>query len=269
MVIDFHTHVWPDKIARATVNKLKQMGNIPAYSDGTVSGLITSMKAARVDLSIILPVVTRPEQFDTINRFAVKMNEQEGVMSFGGIHPKNIDVEEKLEFIKSLGLKGIKLHPAYQETYIDEEPYQRIIDYALKIGLIVSVHAGLDVGLPDPIYCTPDRICKLYERLGLDKQEENKLIFAHTGGYACWKEVYEQLAGKKIYFDCSTTLGIIEDALFVQIVRRHGTNRIVFGSDFPWKPQKEMIDYLNKIGLTEGETEDIMWRTAKKLLEEI
>lgn len=266
MIIDFHTHIWPERIARQTVTKLKQAGGIPAYTDGTLLNLQEAMKEAGVDLSVVLPVVTRPEQFEGVNRFACEVCKQEDILSFGGIHPDNEQVEHKLEQIKDMGLKGIKLHPDYQGVFIDDERYQRIISYALEIGLIVVVHAGMDVGLPDPIHCSPERILRLYEMLHLGDNVDNKLVFAHTGGYACWDQVYDQLAGLKIYFDCSTTLGVISDTLFIDIVRKHGSNRIVFGTDAPWTSHKEMITYLENMPLTVQEKNNILGETGRYLL---
>ena len=39
-------------------------------------------------------------------------------------------------------MKGIKLHPDYQDTYFNDIRYKRIISYATELGLIISVHAG-------------------------------------------------------------------------------------------------------------------------------
>ena len=116
MVIDFHTHTFPDRIAKATIESLSKCSGITPYTDGTTTGLKRSMQEGKVDISVILPVVTKPVQFETVNRVAAKLCEQEeGLISFGGIHPDCADIRRKVKEIKSLGLKGIKIHPAYQE----------------------------------------------------------------------------------------------------------------------------------------------------------
>ena len=53
MIYDFHTHVFPDKIASKTIDKLEGYANIKAYTDGTLTGLKKSMKAGNIDCSII------------------------------------------------------------------------------------------------------------------------------------------------------------------------------------------------------------------------
>ena len=106
MVIDFHTHIFPDKIAAKTIESLKAIARINAASDGTLNGLLDSMQKFGVDQSIIMPVCTKAEQFDSINTFAKKVNDTyEGkLISFGGIHPDCENPKEKLKYIKSLGI---------------------------------------------------------------------------------------------------------------------------------------------------------------------
>ena len=57
MVIDFHTHTFPDRIAKATIESLSKCSGITPYTDGTTTGLKRSMQEGKVDISVILPVV--------------------------------------------------------------------------------------------------------------------------------------------------------------------------------------------------------------------
>lgn len=70
MIIDFHTHIFPDKIAGATIEKLSKASDSKAYTDGTKDGLQKSMEESGVDISVVLPVATKPQQFLSINRYA-------------------------------------------------------------------------------------------------------------------------------------------------------------------------------------------------------
>ncbi|HKL98568.1 MAG TPA: amidohydrolase family protein, partial [Mobilitalea sp.] len=142
MIIDFHAHIFPDRIAKKTIEFLETKGHIKAFTDGTLEGLKRSMKENNIDRSVVLPVVTRPEQFESVNTYAAEITGREGIISFGGIHPDTEDYKDKLLRIKELGLIGIKLHPDYQKTFIDDPKMIRIIDYATELGLIVIIHAG-------------------------------------------------------------------------------------------------------------------------------
>ena len=59
MVIDFHTHCFPDKIAERAIGKLSYVsGGLKYYSDGTVDGLKKNMAAENVDAAVVLNIAT-------------------------------------------------------------------------------------------------------------------------------------------------------------------------------------------------------------------
>ncbi|MBO5198367.1 MAG: amidohydrolase family protein [Lachnospiraceae bacterium] len=264
MVIDFHTHTFPDAMAAKTIAGLEAAGNVKAYTDGTVSGLKASMREAGIDLSVILPVVTKPKQFHTINTVAAEITGRDGILSFGGIHPDSEDYKGELRTIKELGLKGIKLHPDYQKTFIDDERYVRILDYAAELSLIAVIHAGLDIGLPDPVHCPPDRAANLLKQLDT---ANTKIVFAHVGGYDRWDAVEEYLVGKNIWFDISYSLHKIGEEQFLRIVNNHGTDKILFATDSPWGGQKETLERFQKLPLSQEKKERILYKNAMQLLE--
>lgn len=262
MVIDFHTHTFPDGMAAKTISVLEEKAKIKAFTDGTLSGLEKSMDGC-VDLSVILPVVTKPSQFATVNHFAAKLNEEgRDVLSFGGLHPGSSDYRAELREIKEMGLKGIKLHPAYQQTYIDDIAYERIIGYASELGLVISVHAGIDIGIPEPVYCTPERTLKLIRAV-----KPERLVLAHMGGWKLWEEAERYLAGENVYFDTSFTLGYMGEEQMLSMIKKHGADRILFGTDSPWSGQAESLKAFRELPLTEEEKEDILCNNAKKLLQ--
>ncbi len=262
MVIDFHTHTFPDKIAKASIESLSKCSGITPHTDGTISGLKRSMEEDGVDLSVILPVVTRPAQFETVNRVAAEICEKgEGFLSFGGIHPDCPDVKQKMREIKSLGLKGVKIHPAYQEVYMDDIRYLRILEAATEQGLVVSVHAGVDIGLPVPVYAAVERIAR-----AIKETAPEKLVLAHLGGWKEWDAVEETLAGDNVYLDTAFLEDYISDELLLRIIKKHGADKILFGTDCPWSGQRESIERLEKLPLSEEEKRLIFSENAEKLL---
>ena len=266
MVIDFHTHIFPDKIAARTIEKLENIASVKAFTDGREESLIASMKEAEVDLSVVLPVVTRPEQFETVNQFAVQLNEKyqkkkRKLLSFGGIHPDTLDYRKELRIIQEMGLLGIKLHPDYQNTHIDDLKYMRILDYASELGLISVIHAGIDIGFPDNVRCTPKSIRKV-----LDEVAPKNMVLAHYGSFGLWQETEELLAGEDVYFDTAYTFGFIEDEVFLRIMKKHGADRILFATDSPWGGQKESLDHLGKIVIDKEDLDKIKVQNAEKLL---
>jgi len=270
MIIDFHTHIFPEKMAAATIAALEQKSNLTAATNGCVNGLLDAMSKTGVDCSVIMPVVTAPKQFDSINQFALRINEQYGMqstlsthslISFGGIHPDNEDYKVKLRSLKDMGFAGIKLHPDYQGVFFDDIRYERIIAYATELDMLILVHAGIDIGLPEPVRCTP----KMSEKV-LKNTQTDKLILAHLGGWKLWDEVEELLVGSNAYFDIAFIQQFIEKEQFYRIVRNHGYDKILFATDSPWTEQGYAIKWLRESVLTEEVKEAIFWKNAAKLL---
>ena len=68
MIIDFHTHIFPDKIAGRTLDYLSDIFGASPFADGTYTGLCNSMGKGAVDISIALSAVTKVSQVASINR---------------------------------------------------------------------------------------------------------------------------------------------------------------------------------------------------------
>ncbi len=260
MIIDFHTHMFPDKIARGTLEFLEEACKTKPYTDGTCRGLLASADHADVDICVALPVVTKPSQFSSVNEFA--SGYQEGkIISFGGIHPETDDYKAQLRQIRDMGFKGIKLHPDYQDMYFNDIRYKRIVSYASELDLIVSVHAGVDPKCPHDVHCTPEMAKEM-----LDQVQPSRLVLAHFGGNKMWDDVEDFLIGRDVYLDTAVVLDTMDEKQFVRMVRNHGADRVLFATDSPWRGQKEFVERMRKIPLTEEEKAQIFSGTAKNLL---
>ena len=105
MIIDFHTHAFPDKVADRAVSRLMSLSPadyIP-QSDGTISGLLGTMDKWNIDISLLQPVITNPKQFHSVNLWAKEV-QSDRIRSFGGIHPDTQDYKGDIDFICELGL---------------------------------------------------------------------------------------------------------------------------------------------------------------------
>ncbi|MBO6109012.1 MAG: amidohydrolase [Eubacterium sp.] len=270
MIIDIHAHTYPDKIAERTVSELKKAAGVEAHGDGTAGGLSESTKEAGIDMTLVLPVATTPHQVPTINEVAYKTNlssSRKKLMSFGAIHPDSPDPKKVLRGIAALGIRGIKLHPDYQGVFFDDIRYKRIVEIATELGLYIIVHAGIDIGLPDPVHTTPDMIKEVISDTGTDK-----LILAHMGGWRMWDEVIEKLIACDVMIDTafSTTAidvdGMLDEEKFAQMVRAFGADRVLFGTDWPWAPQKKSLKWIGNLPLHKLEKEKILGLNAEKIL---
>lgn len=269
MLIDFHTHAFPDKIAERAITSLEN--NLLEFTGdesrshanyrGTLNGLTDSMKKNGVDISVVLPIATTVTQSESINRFAAEINGQCGIVSFGSVHPKQENAEEELVRIKELGLKGIKLHPEYQGFYINSPESVKILKRAEELGLYVVLHTGKDLGMPEPVHCPPHLLAD-----ALNHVSGKNIIAAHMGGYLLWADVIKYLVGTDIIFDTSFCLGEMPEDIAKEIIKKHGAKKIIFGSDSPWATPADILESLNNLNLTQDEFDRITYKNACDIL---
>lgn len=280
MTIDFHTHTFPEQIAARAITKLSRSAHIRNYSDGTVDGLKHSMEAAGIDCAVLLPVATRPSQQEDINHSAIEsvLHFQEtGILSFGGIHPDSENYRDILKDMARHGVPGVKLHPVFQQTNFDDIRYLRIMDCAAENNLIILTHAGFDASFPGADFVSPARI-----RSAFMQTKPDKLVLAHMGGWDCWNEAEAQLSECDVYLDTSFTLSPLrsntddysaaycytpmEREQFLRMVRTHGADHVLFGSDSPWADMSESLKLVRESGLSSPELDAVLGGNAAKLL---
>ena len=263
MVVDFHTHTFPDKIAAQSIAYLSEKGGIQAFREGTLGALKDSMRRCGVDYSVVLPIATKPKQEAAINALSAAENGKDGVFFAGGIHPDCEDVPGTLDFIRDEGLFGIKLHPDYQGVHFDDPRYLYIMEEAAKRGLFIVTHAGIDIAFRDHVHCTPDMILHVLSELG--SVIEDKLVLAHLGGFELPDEVLQKLCGKPVYMDTAAVLGMYPDKCR-QIIARHGPERVLFATDSPWADQRAFADLLHSFGFSPEDEALMFYRNAERLL---
>ncbi|MBE5874896.1 MAG: metal-dependent hydrolase [Lachnospiraceae bacterium] len=280
-MIDFHTHTFPDNIAGQVIHKLSLDSCTLPFSDGTLSGLLHSMQTAGVDYSVTLPVMTNTAQVEKINGSIITNKDTlfaQGIVAFGGLHPDYANYKQELHRLADSGIKGIKLHPAYQNIDLDDIRMLRIIDAASELGLIVLIHAGMDIGIYDHNYSSVSHILKV-----IDEIHPPKFVLAHMGNWGCWEEVESDLAGAPVYLDTAFAIGAITpapyakkapllsenltDDAFVRIVKKHGADKILFATDSPWEDQADYIRRIHEMPLTPEEEINILDKNATKLLQ--
>ena len=281
MIIDFHTHSFPDKIASGAIEKLSSAAHIKAFADGTANGILKSMTEGSIDLSVMLPVAVKASNVESMNSYSAQFNElyaDKGIFSFGCMHPDYDNWKNELSRVAQLGLKGIKLHPVYQGGNQDDIRYVRILERAGELGLVVVAHAGLDIGFPGVVNSTPAMIANAIKQAG-----PVKFVAAHMGSWRLWDDVEQLIPFPNIYIDTAFSLGsivpkendchyadndstLLNNEQFCSIVRKFGSDRVLFGSDNPWDGQKKAVDKVKNSGLTGEELEKIFSKNACRML---
>lgn len=260
-VIDSHCHIYPEKIAAKAVAGTDKFYDTVAACLGTPADLLSVNEQAGVDHSIVQSVATTPKQVQSINEFiAATVNAApERLTGLGTLHPNSDDLRGDVEHLISLGLKGVKLHPDIQNFKVDDYRCLKIYELCEEFGLPILMHTG------DKRYdnSNPNRlipILEIYDKL--------VIIGAHFGGWSIWEEASHVLCDiPNLYVDCSSSMPWISDEKTVEIIRRYGAQRVLFGTDYPmWSPVKE-LDRFMTLPLTDEEKRIILSENVKKVYE--
>ena len=261
MLIDFHTHAFPEKLAPRAVGKLSHdAGGLMPQTDGTLASLKKQMGIDGVDISVVHSIATSPKQQTNVNNYAMEMNQEPDIIAFGSVHPDAPDALQELERIADAGLKGVKFHPEYQGFYADDEKMKPIYKKISALGLITIFHAGKDYGFMPPYHCMPEHMCKAL------KWFDSPVVAAHWGGVDCGETVLKTLCGQDIWFDLSFGYSNMPKPIAQAILDRHTPDRLLFGSDMPWHRPVWELRLIDSLDLSDTDREKILFRNAQKLL---
>lgn len=258
--IDFHTHIFPDLLAPPTISALSSAGNVRPALDGTAAGLLASMDAAGIDASVICSIATKPKQFRAILDWSRSLRCKR-LIPLVSVHPEAENLSAELSEITAQGFQGIKLHPYYQNFYLDEPRLRPLFAQAADQGLIVVLHSGYDIGFPEEERADPAKIRGLLRDI-----PHLKLVAAHLGSWQQWHGVEEFLVGEDVYFDIAFALEYLERDQARRILREHRPDRLLFGSDSPWADQAAVKQLLLDLELGDALTAKILWENGAALL---
>lgn len=261
MVIDVHTHAFPDHLApRAMAQLQAETDDIQAVLDGTLGDLLRSMDRAGIDASVVASIATRPEQFEPILRWSAAIRSPR-LLPFPSVHPAAPDAPDQVRRLAAEGFRGLKLHPYYQEFTVDEARLDPIYAAAADCGLVLLLHCGFDIAFPRDRVADPARVWNVVQRFpGL------RLIAAHFGAWSDWEEVERHLLGRPVYFDVSTCFDFMDRAQAERLLKAHPADRLLFGSDSPWVDQQKTIADLRAFGLGAEVEARVLGANAQALL---
>jgi len=259
MIIDIHTHIWPEKISLKAKESLEGFFKIKAVADPTVDSLVRSMDKNKVDISVVCAVASRPEQVKSINNWAFGIR-SEKIRVFASLHPDYPDWTAEMDRIKA-GADGIKFQPEFQNFYVDQKNVYPIYEKAQESGLPVLFHCGQELSGTMLVRSSPDRMLKVrndFPRL--------KIVAAHFGGFRLWDEVKKHLLGKDIYLDTAFFFDFLPRDEIKKLLLAHSPDRLLFGSDFPLTDPAKDIAFIRGLDIPQGLKEKILYINAKALL---
>ncbi len=256
-ICDAHCHIFPEKIAVKAAESIGTFYDLPMFSaSGSPAALIKSGRKIGVSHYLVCSAATAAHQVESINRFILSECESHPeFIGFGTLHPDYGKIDEEIDFLTLHKLRGIKLHPDFQNFNIDDKRAYPIYEAAEKARLPILFHTG------DPRfdYSSPVRLKHI-----LKDFPHLTVIAAHFGGWQRWKEAASALADEEnVVFDTSSTIPFLKDADVRSLISAYGTDRLFFGTDFPmWKHDEALEHFLN-LGLTDREYRAILSENFK------
>lgn len=252
MIIDCHTHIFPDKIETIAVHAIGDFYSQPMVHHGKTAELLESCKSAGVDKCLVFSTATTTHQVPSINNYIIsECSANKEFIGAGTMHPDYDNFEEELEKLEAGGVHGIKLHPDFQKVQVDDKRLMRVYAAMEKRGMFVITHSG------DPRYdySTPSRVAHVAKEF-----PKLKIIAAHFGGWMCWENARKELVLPNVYVDTSSVFGFGGLEPVLRALETFDHKKILFGTDFPMWDQKDELAKLRALGLDKDFLDDILGR---------
>jgi predicted TIM-barrel fold metal-dependent hydrolase len=259
MIIDAHTHVWPDRIAEAALTGNPVPG-LEARGDGTVSGLAGNMSKSGVTVSCCLSIANESRLVERVNEFAASTR-SENRLAFGTVHV-GLSVDENLASLKRHGLTAVKIHPLFQNFALNDSRLWELFEaFADEIAVITHVGEGGDAFRNS--LSSPRMIRDIARQFN-----ELRLVACHFGGYKILDDAEEMLCGADVVLETSwpPSLATLRPERVRALIKKHGAKRIVFGSDWPMANPAEEIRAISALELGDDDTKSVLGGTMARVL---
>lgn len=265
MIYANHAHVFPESIK----------------PQGTVQKLLEFMDECGVDRAVAFAPF--PDRFreagieqDVNEWLAEEIKDIDRLDGFGTIDFEKGDFAAQVEKIAALGLKGIKMHPPYQEFVIDGPEAFEVYEKAQELGLFISFHTGMHWHrLRDNRVLLFDEVAWNFPKL--------KFSMEHIGGYHFFKEALAVMCNNsRREEDCVfagwTSVGnrkgkgdewFLTDEELETVIYQTGENRSIFGLDFPYSKPEHIISDIERIrslDISEECKENILGKTLERII---
>ena len=261
--IDFHTHIFPDKIAKLAMDSLAaDSGTYRPCTDGTLKGLIDSMQRADISTSVVANIATKPAQMFPILEYCTEIRSS-SIHPLVSFHPSNSpeEVEEMLGQAQREKIRGVKLHPQRQNFNIDDKWMYGFYELIASCGLFVVFHSGFDMAFPGNTQADVERIRKI-----ADWFRDLTIVCTHVGGWKQWERIGGLSRCANVHTETSLTLTEVGDKEFIRLIDHFDEDRVLFGSDSPWTDQQEMLKRTADLKISDARKEKLLYKNAANLL---
>ena len=277
MIIDFHAHIFPPDFRDNRERYVKldttfsTLFSDPRSKIATGEELVLAMDEAHVDMAVVMGIGwTDMAMAREANDYVIAQARRYPgrLVGFCSVNP-NWGEEAVLEVERCArqGVRGIgELHPDTQGFDLgSSEAMSPIMEAARGLGLILLAHASEPVGhaYPGKGTTTPDKLYAFARNF-----PENAVVLAHWGGglpfYVLMPEV--GVALRNVFFDSAASPLLYSERIFSAGVELAGSDRILFGTDFPLIAHSRTLKQIDEAPLDREDRENILARNAQRLL---
>ena len=256
---DAHAHIYPGKIAEKATASVGDFYHIPMHNVGLPHVLAQRGGEAGIDRFLVCSVATKVEQVRSINQFIQeKCQKYPQFIGLGAWHQDITDISGEMDDIQARGLRGIKLHPDFQEFMIDDPKMLDVYREAHRRGLPILFHTGDS----RTEFSSPHRLMNV-----IDKLPDFTCIAAHLGGYSEWEEARRELSGTNVYIDTSSSLFKISPEEAKENIAHFGVDHTMFGTDFPMWDPKEELERFFALGFSQEENQAMLYDNFARLFQ--
>jgi predicted TIM-barrel fold metal-dependent hydrolase len=261
MLIDFHTHIFPENLASKAISKLADNIHIVPNYDGTTDGLLNYMNKKNVDMAVALNITVKPMQDINVNNFVLSIKNPR-IIPFGSVHPYSDVAHSEIERLYKSGIRGLKFHPEYQRYRENDPKAIDIYRHCADLNMIMLFHCGYDCAYPNSLMCPPEDMVEI-----INKIPYAKIVAAHMGGNCMYERALNVIAGTPLYIDTSMSSLFCDKEIFKEFIKRHDSNKILWGTDGPWTDVNEDLKYIRDCGVSGELLDKIKFKNALKLLD--
>lgn len=261
MIIDTHTHIYPDRVAAIVIKKMAAQGLKP-YGNFEYQDLLATMDRCGISAAVVFNIAEKPSLVKTANDFLASVSERKKLICLGTLNPYYEDFEDEIDRLKEMGLSGVKFSSTYQDFFADEERMFGIYQKLCDNDMIAYFHVGKDpVALEAEAKTSPRRLARVLEMF-----PKLKMVAAHFGGLEMLEEAEKYLIGRELYLDTAWTPSVemLNPERIARIIKKHGPEKIFFGTDYPFSDAQRQIDWILRLPISAEDKERILWRNASE-----
>ena len=277
MVIDFHTHIFPPYFREKRDAFFPQEPAFEALYRSANSRLaskdelLQTMEEQGIQRSVIFGFPwEKTEHFRRHNDYIIESVQRhpDKLTGFCCFSPLSPHAPSEVRRCLDAGLAGVGELAVYQSGFSEKiiRSLQEVMEICADRNVPVLFHTNEPVGHVYPGK-TPVELSEIYALL--KQYPSNTIILAHWGGglffYSLMKKEVRDVL-KSVWFDTAASPFLYDPQIYRMAGEIVGTDKILFGTDYPLISPKRYFKEMELAGLSEESVRGICGENAAKLL---